>query len=182
MGSLETESNRPMPTIIFVDIDGVILPLGGMSGVELRDMIREPYDYIEDATKRVPAHTVANLLNLANHVDAQFVLISSWRGLFSREFLQSFLQNIGMFFAFHKDWEAPMRGFPPRPWKARDIGEWLGDHPGCTAVVIDDEDLKLHDGGVGDAIVIRPIGAVGFSRDDLARCLRALDVKPEACA
>lgn len=171
-----------MPNIIFVDIDGVILPLGTLKGIELRDMIRDPYGYIEDVGRRVPAHTVANLLSLANHLDAQFVLISSWRGLFSREFLQSFLETIGIFFCFHKDWDAPMQGIQqPRPWKARDMAEWLGDHPGYRAVVIDDEDLDLERGGL-TAIKIRPIGEIGFSRDDLARCLRALDDVNEPCA
>ena len=83
-----------MPTIIFLDVDGVILPLGSMKGVEFRDMIREPYGYIEDAAKLVPFHIVAHLKTLTQETGAKFVLISSWRGLFSRKFLEAFLRAI----------------------------------------------------------------------------------------
>lgn len=159
--------------VIFIDIDGVILPVGAMSGKQFRDLIRDPGGYVEDAAGYVPAWTVAHLRTLAEQTDAQFVLISSWRGVLDSTYLQTFLRLVGLFDYCHVDWEAPMQGHPPRPVKGRDIGAWLGAHPGYEALVIDDDDLRLRtDFGLRKVRVIKPISEVGFSRDDLARALR----------
>lgn len=162
-----------MKRVAFLDIDGVVLPFGTMLGRAFRDMIRDPYGYVEDAASMTPKWTVTHLKTFAQETDAKFVLISSWRGLFSPEHLQTYLSLIDLFDHFHADWQAPMQGMQtPRPWKARDIGEWLGDHPGCHGIVIDDEDLQLHDCGL-ELTAIKPISTAGFSRDDLARALKA---------
>ncbi len=170
-----------MGRIIFLDIDGVVLPVGACNDTEIEAIIRDPHRHLDLLATRISAPAVKHLRTLATEIDAKFVLISTWRGIFPTEFIRAFLERVGLFDFFHEDWEAPMRGMPPRPNKGRDIGEWLGDHRIAQrdCIVIDDDDLALREYyGFRVLKQIRPISKVGFTRDELARATKMAALQP----
>ncbi len=158
---------------IFLDIDGVILPEGTFKrGV--RTFLRNPNDHLDVLAKSTPVAPVTHLTTLAETTGARFVLTSSWRGLFPPDFIQDYLARLGLWpYYFHSDWAVPMRGFPPKPSKARDIGVWLVRHrtPQRDCLVIDDHDLELRKHRFRVLQQLQPMPEVGFSRLDLHRAL-----------
>ena len=170
-----------MTRIIFLDIDGVVLPVGACNDSEIETIIREPFQHLDTLATRASAGAIECLRKLATENGAKFVLISTWRGIFPSDFVQSFLDRVGLFDLFHEDWEAPMRGMPPRPNKGRDIGEWIGDHRVAQrdCIVIDDDDLALREYyGFRVLKQVRPISKIGFSRDELARATKMMVTQP----
>ena len=162
--------------IIFLDIDGVVLPVGTLQQTEVRELIRNPDMFVMAAN--VPKHIPVHLNALAHKTGASFVLISSWRHLFSSENLQHFLERLGLFEQFHTDWMAPMR-LQDRSAKVRDMGEWVGNVGARQrdCIVIDDDDELDLSQLLPDVRHLKTISDVGFSRDDLDRGLKMLGLK-----
>lgn len=155
-----------VPTIIFLDFDGVIWPIGSMGDVDVPEVVKRPFEHLDLVVSRASGAAVANLRTLAQDIQGQFVLISTWRKVFPPEFIQECLARLNLWGCFHEDWQAPFR-FTSH--KAHDIADWLGDHqsvrrPECLA--IDDELLNLR-----DIRQITPESRVGFSEADLTECL-----------
>ena len=137
-----------MKNIIFLDIDGVILPVGAYKHLFVDDIIRSPYKYDVKLAKITKKYSrVANLKKLALDYDAKFVLISTWRNLFPDEFLVRYLTLIGLDTQdyFHEDWVARKKNkmnihYP----KNQDIQYWLWEHEFTGDWwIIDDEDQHV---------------------------------------
>lgn len=155
--------------IAFLDIDGVILPVGPLYQIEIRDLLRNPFGHLDEFVHLTPKDCVQRLQELATSTGAKFVLHSSWRRHFPDDYIQAYLDGIGLLPFFHGDWTCKC---PTRPrTKCDDISEWLGEHPECTQfVVIDDDDIM--DTLKGDHV--RPKSKDGFSADNLQQAQKAL--------
>ena len=166
--------------ILFVDLDGVILPVGALAESEARAILVNPFDHLDVVVSKTPKHTAAHIRTLAEQTEAWIVVISTWRGLFPEEFIRAYLEQLGLLDILHKRWMAPMRGLPPRPRKASDIGEWLSTNRVAQkdCLVIDDDDLDLRGCGFRVLLQVQPISNIGFSRDDLVRALKILQATP----
>lgn len=164
--------------IIFLDIDGVVLPFGAASAVDIGLVRSSPHAHLDRLLSRVPHGPVERIKQVADQAAAKIVLISHWRGVFSHSFCEAFLERLGLMQRAHEDWFAQMRGLPPKPEKGRDIRMWLADHRSMRqsdCVVIDDDDLLLRDDwGFRNLIQIRPKPRVGFSEADKAAALLVL--------
>lgn len=116
---------------IFLDIDGVILPFGAYTIEELPDIYQRPFDYLQLLVDRTPKNIVDNLKKLAEERDANFVLISTWRNLFSEDFLKAYFKAIDLDPEqwFDSYWIAVDRSaierFGARRGKSEDIQHWL---------------------------------------------------------
>jgi len=132
-----------MSNIIFLDIDGVLLPFGAYNW-QLDKVFSRPYNYLERMVKRTVG--VEALRTLAQERDAKFVLISTWRYLFEDEFLLAYLKGIGLGDVLHTQWLAVKYGATSRP-KGLDIQDWLlaNDFKGDWWI-IDDEDHGVPEG------------------------------------
>ena len=162
-----------MSKIVFLDLDGVVVPFGNFADLDIAILRKQPdVEQMVRATVKTPAIWLSSL---AIKADAKFVLISSWRGVLSPATIQSYLEGLELFEHFHPDWCAEMRGIPPLPVKGRDIGMWLGDHRDVRqsdCLVLDDEDHGLKESWGFHALAhIRPDPKVGFDMGNLAKAL-----------
>lgn len=155
--------------IVFLDIDGVILPVGALKEVDVPDLFKDPFPHLDLMASRVSQEAVAKVRELCEETGAKLVLISSWRRFFPREFNRAFLKKIGLMDLFHKDWSA---GLKFSSEKMHDVGFWLDDHKrvGDNYIVIDD-DMRAY--AIEDKIV-RPVSNVGFTGKDKALALALL--------
>lgn len=107
--------------VIFLDIDGVLLPFGSYNWV-LDKVFAKPYNYLDRLVKRTVA--VPELRRLAEEKDAKFVLISTWRYLFDDAFLHRYLVGIGLGDMLHTEWIAKSDAINYRA-KDADVHSWL---------------------------------------------------------
>lgn len=148
-----------MSHIVFLDFDGVILPIGACTDVEVGLVRTSPLAHVELVASRVSREAVEAVKSLKG---AQIVVISSWRLAFTPNFILEFLTRIGLNEQLHEDWFAPCRRFEVR--KAMEIVEWLDEHPGVmAAVMIDDQPVNLP----RPLVQIIPDGRVGLKAEHL---------------
>jgi hypothetical protein len=133
-------------SIVFLDIDGVLLPFGAYNW-DLDKVLRRPYNYLERLVKRTDKEALNGLRQLLWDRQAKFVLISTWRYLFDDKFLLDYLSGIGFTEEFfHPDWVArhPHNNYAD---KGPDISIWLMKHPEVKDwLVVDDMDCKVPEG------------------------------------
>ncbi|CAE8712263.1 unnamed protein product [Polarella glacialis] len=151
-------SRPPLPPedrsrVIFLDVDGVLLPTGALETIVVDGVTMPSRDSVKESDFAVQA--LGSLRDIVQQTGATIVLSSEWR---RGEALRS---SIG---AVLKSQEIPgFRDFTPifspRPelqkvnpiyaWcerRAREIGKWLKDHPDVTAwVALDDLNFEWAD-------------------------------------
>lgn len=153
--------------IIFLDIDGVLLPDGSYNW-DVSKVLAKPYNYLDRLIERTPKNIVEALRGYSLSTQAEFVLISTWRHLFSDDFLHDYFVGIGLRDCFHPDWIARDGEGLYRQSKKQDIARWLALHPESEAdvisgnkwTIIDDEDQ-----GVPEENWIKTDPKIGFRYD-----------------
>lgn len=139
--------------VIFLDIDGVLLPVGSVETVVLDGVALPVRDTVRESDFAVAA--LGNLRSIVQQTAATIVLSSEWRRT------ESLRSSIG---AVMKSQDIPAFRdftpiFTPKPeiaeahpiiaWcerRAREIGKWLKDHPEVTSwVALDDLDFARAD-------------------------------------
>lgn len=129
-----------MSNVIFLDIDGVLLPFGSYNWA-LEKVFANPYNYLDRLAAR--SKHVENVRALCQEKNAKLVLISTWRYLFPEQFLQDYMTRLGLWDLFHRDWIAvnPNKNYSG---KNPDIQLWLRRNPDtATWWIIDDEDHDI---------------------------------------
>eukprot|EP00929_Paragymnodinium_shiwhaense_P009105 TRINITY_DN113152_c0_g1_i1.p1 TRINITY_DN113152_c0_g1~~TRINITY_DN113152_c0_g1_i1.p1 ORF type:complete len:276 (+),score=59.00 TRINITY_DN113152_c0_g1_i1:124-951(+) len=155
----KSEFKRPKlppadPTrVIFLDIDGVLLPVGSLETIVIDGVPVPTRDTVRENDFSISS--LGNLRHIVHQTGATIVLSSEWR---RQEKLKSSVN------AVLKSQDMPtLRDsteiFSPKPelykqspllaWcerRAREIGKWLKDHPDVTAwVALDDLDFAMAD-------------------------------------
>lgn len=153
-----------MTKVLFLDVDGVLLPIGACTDLEVGLVRSSPLAHLDLVAYRVSKEAIEAVQYMCKG-GAKIVLISSWRYAFTVNFIHEFLTRIGLNELLHEDWFA---GFKPTSGKRDDIGFWLDDHPDVTRwLAIDDQDL-----GLDRHRQVIPKGNVGLTHDDLRRTRR----------
>jgi hypothetical protein len=168
-----------MEKIVFLDLDGVVVPFGSYSDVDLGLVLSTPHAHVDLMVSKTPKMPVRQLSELAAEAEARFVLISSWRKAFPSSFNKAYLEGIGLFDLFHEAWEAEWK---LSSHKGHDIGLWLADHKHVRlsdCLVLDDDDLELGErfGFRGPKLLrhLRPAPQIGFTAHDRAKALKLLN-------
>lgn len=140
--------------IVFLDIDGVIIPYPLPKDKNVPGSVTEIIMgmTVERAVNWHCPESVAALKR--DFPDARFVLISSWRYLYPKPLIEGFLRKIGLFGAFDPNWFAPMT---ERRTKSADAQAWMDAHGQGDWIAIDDHNLSLP---IGRQIVTVP--SVGY--------------------
>lgn len=139
--------------VIFLDVDGVLLPTGSMETIVVDGVTLPARDTVRESDFAVSA--LGNLRSIVQQTGATIVLSSEWR---RTESLKSSIgavlrsQDIPMIRdttpIFHAKREL-QQAHPVLAWcerRAREIGQWLKDHPEVTAwVALDDLDFAWAD-------------------------------------
>jgi len=105
--------------IIFLDIDGVLCTTRahvatGSHGFMMKALDREG----------------VGLLNRMAIDSTKFVLSSTWRNIFSQEWMEDHLRRHGWTGEFHEDWRTPHNPMISHPDRRPDeIAEWLSKNP-----------------------------------------------------
>lgn len=126
--------------IIFLDIDGVLVP-----GPFLRGVFKGAAPDGSDMRKRMNMMDPAKI-TLLNDLDdiegVQVVVSSSWR---SNPETPKLLLAEGLTIPLHEDWRTtrayPQDGSPARGWQ---INEWLKRHPEVESYAILDDDSDMY--------------------------------------
>lgn len=150
--------------IIFLDIDGVILPVGAMRDADVTEIFKDPWAWLDRLVAATPPDGVLHVKQLLAHHDGKLVVHSSWRRFFPLDFTRAYLERVGLGEHLHADdWYCSMR-FSSH--KAHDIGMWLDEHPEVKSVIVIDDDDVLCDHKL-KATVIKPIPSLGLTADDI---------------
>lgn len=125
--------------VIFIDIDGVLLPLKEWKTPENAAILKtRPEGFMQHI--RFNAEAVRLVVRLADLSGAKLVLSSNWRrtwGPDSDALMRKLVAEGLREDLWHEDWFLPVLGLKPR--KFDEIADWLDNHPPCRALVIDDE-------------------------------------------
>lgn len=129
--------------VVFLDIDGVLLPTKALTGDEVMSTLRDPDAALDMLVARSSKLAVGTLKAWCDNNRVRCVLISSWRRTFALPFIQHYMRGLGLYPTyFHVDWDAPLRSFR-NSHKCEDMWEWLSDHANTKLyTVIDDHDLN----------------------------------------
>ena len=152
--------------IIFVDIDGVLLPLKDCRSPENAALLRSRPDGFMGQL-RFSAEAVRLLVRLADLVDARLVLSSNWRRSWGPDCdaLMAKLVSEGLRpDLWHEDWFVSLWGLEPR--KFDEVADWLDDHPDCKSLIVDDEVYRGPPLAAGMAVVLEIDAEEGYSRPD----------------
>mmetsp|Transcript_78435 Transcript_78435/g.229977 ORF Transcript_78435/g.229977 Transcript_78435/m.229977 type:complete len:279 (+) Transcript_78435:108-944(+) len=139
--------------VIFLDIDGVLLPVGSVETIVVDGVALPVRDTVRESDFRAAA--LGNLRSIVQQTAATIVLSSEWRRTESlRSSIAAVLksQDIPVFRdttpIFHPKPEL-VEVHPVVAWcerRAREIGKWLKDHPEVTSwVALDDLDFAWAD-------------------------------------
>jgi hypothetical protein len=139
--------------VIFLDVDGVLLPTGAVEHIVIDGVSLPARDSVKESDFATAA--LGNLRSIVQQTGAMIVLSSEWRrGEALKSSINAVLKSQDI---------PPFREttpiFTPRPelqkanviyaWcerRAREIGKWLKDHPEVTAwVALDDLDFEWAD-------------------------------------
>lgn len=123
--------------VIFIDIDGPMIPLRAYSLPENHMTIVARFDPV----------AVAMVNRLVTEADAKIVISSTWRQQgWDKIALLLRLNGIPLHHC-HADWRTPYNGDAGQR-RADEILEWLGDHPEITHWVAFDDEPVPEPGGV----------------------------------
>lgn len=139
--------------VIFLDVDGVIVPSGAVEMIFIDGVQIPKQDRVKESDFSVAA--MGNLRAIVQQTGASVVLSSEWRRT------EKLRDNIGAAMRSYdlpklRDWtpifeaKPELQGVDPvLAWcerRAREIGKWLRDHPEVTAwVALDDLDFSMAD-------------------------------------
>lgn len=129
--------------ILFLDLDGVLLPFGSYDDLDTRAMLQKPLEFKDALVERTPKENIDALHKLGE--DHTFVLISTWRYLVPDEMIKEYMSALDLWKYFHK--ERPIANFSIQyADKPVDINRWLAEyeHGGAGILVIDDWDMTHH--------------------------------------
>lgn len=142
--------------IIFVDIDGVLLPLKDWTTPENSPLLKtRPSGFMQHL--RFNREAVTLLVRLADLAGAKLVLSSNWRitwGPDADAIMRKLVAEGLRADLWHEDWYLPVLGIGGR--KFDEIADWISDHSPCRALIIDDEEYtgpRLPAGVAGVIIV-----------------------------
>lgn len=146
-----------MAKIIFLDIDGPVIPLKNIAALWRDPHQPPPYKvyglaatFLENARdksnilKCADPYAVLMITQLAAFSDAKIVISSSWRNLSSdKQSFETVFQDLGFDPALlHDDWRTPT--FAGEKGREEEIKDWIARHPEITHfVTLDDEPLDL---------------------------------------
>jgi len=173
--------------VIFLDIDGVLLPVGSVETIVIDGVAMPVRDRVRESDFAISA--LGNLRTIVQQTAATIVLSSEWRRTESlRSSVGAVLksQDIPAFRDF-----TPI--FQPKPeikdthpilaWcerRAREIGKWLKDHPDVTSwVALDDLDFAWADSirAAGTPwMKVRSVHTDAKRCLDEANCKQAVDI------
>ena len=121
--------------IIFLDIDGVLCTTRA---------------HIAQGEKKKEWHMTAldregvGLLNAIHGYDpdnTRYVLSSTWRKQYSKEYMENHLKDFGWTGQFHDDWktnEIPRRMLQPQGFRGAEVADWLERNEHSAYVIFDD--------------------------------------------
>ena len=87
---------RKKSGVVFLDIDGVILPHGALKEHEVLPVLKNPYPYLGLLISGHSKEAVIVLTDWLNNNGGKCVLISTWRRHFPHDFIIDFLRGIGL--------------------------------------------------------------------------------------
>lgn len=149
-----------MKNILFLDLDGVLLPFGSYDDLDTKEMLQRPLEFKDALVARTPKTNIDALEKLGETYT--FVLISTWRYLVPDEMIKEYMSAIGLWKYFHT--ERPIANYSVQyASKPKDIHTWMTNfHVEPMALVIDDWDMR-HELGEGiTQIVTDPmVGYIG---------------------
>ncbi len=147
-----------MAKIIFLDIDGPVIPLKNIAALWRAPHQQSPYkvyglaaSFLENAQndgnvlKCADPYAVLMITQLAALSDAKIVISSSWRNLSSdKESFETIFQDLGFDPGLlHDDWCTPTFA-GTKSLRENEIKDWIDRHPDVTHFIsIDDEPLDL---------------------------------------
>lgn len=151
-------------TVIFVDIDGVLLPTKAWQMPENTPFLNAR---MADCAQRVRfwPEAISLLVRLADLSGAKLVLSSNWRRSWphGRDALQQKLIAEGLRAdLWHEDWFPEITG----RGKGAEIAEWIEYYRPDRALIIDDEGYQGPALAEGVAVVIRPNTDEGYDHAD----------------
>ena len=155
--------------IIFVDIDGVLLPLNECRIWKNAALLRSRSTGFMQHL-RFNAEAVRLLVCLADLAEAKLVLSSNWRrswGPDSDALMDKLVSEGLRRDLWHEDWFVPLFGLEPR--KFDELADWLDDHPPCKALIIDDEEYRGPPLVAGSAAVLQIDEKTGYTPADHKR-------------
>lgn len=117
--------------VIFLDIDGVLNCIGtNMSANAI------------ESSSQMSSERVGLLNYILDNTDAQIVISSTWRKLYTISELQIFLMNFGLKKKYHDVivGSTPSKG---GGFRGREIEQWLKDNPVDNFVILDDDSDML---------------------------------------
>lgn len=127
-----------MSSVLFLDIDGVLLPFGSYNDWYLAEATGHPGMFMTVTAQRCVG--TANIKKFCDDNDAKIVLISTWRYIFQANDLLTFLIGAGLESYLHEDWIA-VQPTVFRCSKLHDINCWIADHQETRNWwIIDDQD------------------------------------------
>lgn len=138
--------------VIFLDVDGVILPSGSVETIILDGVALPVWDKIKESDFGSAA--MGSLRSIVERTGAMIVLSSEWRRTETlRSSIQAVLRSHDLQF---RDWTPVLqpkpeiqKNHPVLAWcerRAREVGIWLKEHREVTAwVALDDLDFSLAD-------------------------------------
>lgn len=135
------------PTVIFLDFDDVIClndPYGGYDAkraLAQQDSSQNQHNF-EIWSKLFDAKAKANLRAINEEFSPQYVLSTSWVGIFEKYEIVEVLKRTGLDFVvegMHQTWATPKNS--PRGMRSVEISNWLRLHPefANSWVVVDDK-------------------------------------------
>lgn len=137
--------------IIFVDIDGVLLPLKDHATPGNAALLAQrPSGFLGDL--RFSTDAVTLVVKLAEQSGAKLVLSSNWRWIWGADadaLMRKLVAEGLSAELWHADWYLPVLGLQPR--KFDEIADWIDDHSPCRALIIDDDPIlrgKIQDIGI----------------------------------
>lgn len=144
-----------MSTILFLDIDGVL------NTAETYKRADTWADTVEAATQLFEPSCVAHLNTITEQTNAQIVVCSAWRNIFTLAGLQQIFQAVGI--------RANVLDVTPTSvsQRAKAVMAWLAKHPEVQHWCVLDDDIRAYDSHLPNSNYLVGIdGDVGLTETD----------------
>ncbi len=144
-----------MSTILFLDIDGVL------NTSETYKRARTWADSVESAVEPFEPACVAHLNTITEQTNAQIVICSSWRHIFTLSGLRQIFQKVGI--------SANVLDVTPTSvsQRAKAVVAWLAKHPEVQHWCVLDDDICAYDNHLPNSNYLVGIdGDVGLTETD----------------